>query len=190
MPVRLNIGCGDDVRPGYLNIDRFAQGAGIRMDASRLAFADRSVDEIFSSHMLEHLSKYEVPELLGEWNRVLKPGGKVEIIVPDLPWCMRQWLRLPDSARWDWALDTIYGLQDSPGEFHKTGFSAERLHHLLKEAGFSAVEVTTRFDHGMRSIRALASGGGATTVPSPGTRAGRWLRKQLVFLFYRIASLF
>ena len=190
MPVRLNIGCGDDIRPGYLNIDRFAQGAGIRMDASRLAFADRSVDEIFSSHMLEHLSKYEVPELLGEWNRVLKPGGKVEIIVPDLPWCMRQWLRLPDSARWDWALDTIYGLQDSPGEFHKTGFSAERLHHLLKEAGFGAIEVTTRFDHGMRSIRALASGGGATTIPSPGTRTGRWLRKRLVFLFYRIASLF
>ena len=189
MPVRLNIGCGDDIRPGYLNIDRFAPGAGIRMDASRLAFADRSVDEIFSSHMLEHLSKYEVPEFLGEWNRVLKPGGKVEIIVPDLPWCMRQWLRLPDSARWDWALDTIYGLQDSPGEFHKTGFSAERLHRLLQEAGFSAVEVTTRFDHGMRSIRALASAGGATT-PSRSTRAGHWLRKQSVFLFYRIASLF
>ena len=108
--------------------------------------------------------------------------------MPDLPWCMRQWLRLPDSARWDWALDTIYGLQDSPGEFHKTGFSAGRLRLLLRKAGFTTAEVTTRFDHGMRSIRALASGGGASATPSSGTRLGRWLRKQSVFLFYRIAS--
>ena len=189
MPVRLNIGCGDDIRPGYFNIDRFAEGAGIRMDASRLAFPDRSVDEIFCSHVLEHLSKYEVPEVLGEWNRVLRPTGRVVIVVPDLAWCMKQWLRLPDAARWDWALDTIFGLQDAPGEFHKTGFSTERLHCLLKEAGFSFVEVGTCFDHGMQSIRAVASG---VAPPSPprGTRAGHWLRKWWVFLFYRMASLF
>ena len=157
------------------------------MEASRLAFPDRSVDEVYCSHVLEHLSKHEVMDVLVEWNRVVKPGGKVEIIVPDLPWCMKQWLRLPDSARWDWPLDTIFGLQDHPGEFHKTGFSTDRLHYLLQEAGFEAVNVSTCFDHGMQSIRALASAGDA--VPeAKGTDVISWVRKQIVFLFYRICA--
>ena len=186
-PIRLNIGCGEDIRPGYLNIDPFAAGPVLKMEASRLGFTDHSVDEIFSSHVLEHLSKHEVMDVLVEWARVLKPTGKVEIIVPDLPWCMQQWLRLPDSARWDWALDTIFGLQDHPGEFHKTGFSTDRLDRLLKEAGFRTVEVTTCFNHGMQSIRALASSGDAALTAS-GTSAISWVRKQVVFLFYRICA--
>ena len=119
--------------------------------------------------------------------RVLKPSGNAEIIVPDLPWCMKQWLRLPDSARWEWALDTNFGLQDHPGEFHKTGFSVDRLNHLLTEAGFQRIHISTRFDHGMRSIRAVASSAGEITATKPHT-AARWVRKHLVFLFYRLAT--
>ena len=160
------------------------------MEAARLGFTGHSVDEIFSSHMLEHLSNHEVMDVLVEWNRVLKSTAKVEIIVPDLAWCLKQWLRLPEQARWDWALDTIFGLQNHPGEFHKTGFSRDRLHHLLKEAGFRRIEVTTCFDHGMQSIRALASAGDAVHAPvAKSRRTANWILKQLVFLFYGIARI-
>ena len=187
-PVRLNVGCGDDIREGFLNIDPFADGTDLRMEAGHLGFASQSVDEIFSSHMLEHLSKHEVMGVLVEWRRVLRPTGKLEIIVPDLPWCLKQWLRLPEQARWDWALDTIFGLQDHPGEFHKTGFSLDRLRYLLEKAGFRRVAVTTCFDHGMQSIRAVATAGDVVSVARPdSSRAANWVRKQLVFLYYRVA---
>ena len=149
--VKLNIGCGSDIRDGYINIDPFAEEADMCMHADALNFDDGTADEILSVHMLEHLSKCEVADTLAEWRRVLKDTGTLKIIVPDFPWCIEQWLRLPEKARWSWAIATIYGLQDHPGEFHKTGFSADRLRAVLEDAGFGNVEVSTCFSHGMQS---------------------------------------
>ena len=41
-------------------------------------------DAVYSSHSLEHLAPYEVPDALANFYRVLKPGGYTLIIVPDL----------------------------------------------------------------------------------------------------------
>src|SRR5580693_1430150 len=46
--------------------------------------ADGSVDAVWSSHNLEHLSAHEVPVALGEFFRVLAPAGVVLITLPDL----------------------------------------------------------------------------------------------------------
>jgi predicted SAM-dependent methyltransferase len=43
---------------------------------------DNTVDEIFASHILEHTTFKE--DALAEWCRVLKPGGKITVCVPDL----------------------------------------------------------------------------------------------------------
>lgn len=79
----LNLGCGRAVRKGWINIDRVrSEGVDVCVDlqASGLPFRDSSVDEVYASHILEHLPRWE--ELLFEIHRVLKPGGLLRIRVP------------------------------------------------------------------------------------------------------------
>lgn len=50
----------------------------------RLPFADGSVEVVYTSHMLEHMTREEVRRFLAETRRVLKPGGLLRVAVPDL----------------------------------------------------------------------------------------------------------
>jgi predicted SAM-dependent methyltransferase len=49
-----------------------------------LPIEDSSVDGMYSSHVLEHLSLYEFRIALGNCYRLLKPGGRFRNVVPDL----------------------------------------------------------------------------------------------------------
>ncbi|MFP4361878.1 MAG: class I SAM-dependent methyltransferase [Alphaproteobacteria bacterium] len=49
-------------------------------DATALSLADASVDRVIACHILEHL--YRPHEVLREWNRVLRPGGTLSILLP------------------------------------------------------------------------------------------------------------
>ena len=107
--LKLNLGCGDRTPDGWINVD-YALGAwlfkipGFRAVnkkvrllnltwsdkvfihnlCRKLPWADNSVDVVYSSHTLEHLSKEEGLSLLQECYRVLKPNGTIRIVVPDL----------------------------------------------------------------------------------------------------------
>ncbi|HAA73712.1 TPA: hypothetical protein DCE37_01150, partial [Candidatus Latescibacteria bacterium] len=156
-PVRLNLGCGPDNRAGYINVDAYVDNADLKMDIFKLPLDDDSVDEIFSSHMLEHLGKFEVPQALQEWSRILKPSGKLQLNLPDLEWSAQQWLDLPEDSRWGWPLDTLFGLQTHPGEYHKTGFTADRIEKILHHIGFQSVQTSWSWSHGLRCIWVEAS---------------------------------
>lgn len=112
--IRINLGCGTAVLPGFDNIDNspsvfLARHPGLKtllyrlglipkrqyeiqwprdilwQDASRrLRYADASVDRIYSSHFLEHLRRETGVRVLRECRRVLKPGGLFRLVVPDL----------------------------------------------------------------------------------------------------------
>lgn len=126
-------------------------------DVSRgLPFDNGSVEEIYSSHFLEHLADRDVLPFLRECHRVLRPGGTVELIVPDLPAILWRFLEQPEESRWGFPLQTIFGNQGNDGEFHKTGFSISRLAGLLGQAGFEVEACGNVWDHGVTSIRALA----------------------------------
>lgn len=80
---RLNIGCGEDKKAGYINIDWQASvQPDVLHDLNLLPypFENTSFDYIEMSHILEHLNRPF--EIMREVHRILKPGGLLVIRVP------------------------------------------------------------------------------------------------------------
>lgn len=71
----LNVGCGWDIRPSFVNLDiATLPGVGVSATLDRgLPFRDESFDVIIAKDILEHLS--DTVQALTELHRVLKPGG-------------------------------------------------------------------------------------------------------------------
>lgn len=113
-----------------------------------------SVHAVWSSHNLEHVYAHQVRTVLGEFLRVLLPGGFVLINVPDL----QEVARVVATGNLDGpfyraeaghvaAIDVMYGHGDSIAEgnefmAHRTGFTARTLSERLRRAGFVGVSVT------------------------------------------------
>ena len=74
--LRCDIGCANCKKSGYLGIDNVDYGQEILWDIrDGIPLPDNSVDEVYTSHMLEHLTNKENKDLADEVLRVLKPGG-------------------------------------------------------------------------------------------------------------------
>jgi predicted SAM-dependent methyltransferase len=147
-PTRLHIG-GQVRADGWTVVD-VQPGAVVDIVASCVdlgVIADASVSEVYASHVLEHLGFREVPRALSEWHRVLEPGGRVSISVPDLaklgPTLAHP--RLENHVR-DWIIAVIYGGQTDDHDFHKIGFTFETLGRYLQQAGFAKIMRVAEFD--------------------------------------------
>jgi predicted SAM-dependent methyltransferase len=129
--IKLDIGAGgpsgDD---SFISIDKYVESADIKADMWELPFADGEVDIIYASHCLEHISKYMVMPTLLEWKRVLKVGGRLQVLVPDLTWACMWWLQHPYN---NWCMDIIYGNQKHEGQFHKTGFTPDIMRYYIQD---------------------------------------------------------
>lgn len=90
----LNIGCGSTFHPAWTNIDFSPQSPDVqRYDIrKKLPYSDNCFDACYSSHVLEHLTQEEAKNLVSECWRVLKPGGVVRLVVPDLESIVRNYL--------------------------------------------------------------------------------------------------
>ena len=93
--MKLNLGCGDKKKEGYINIDTCGM-PDMCYDLSTFPwpFEDSSADEIFSSHFLEHVLDYERTIL--EIHRILKPDGIIHFHVPHFRnplavWHLHKW---------------------------------------------------------------------------------------------------
>ena len=110
-------------------------------------FADGSVDEIYASHVLEHLGYNDkLPRALSEFHRVLKPAGAARISVPDFEVLCRLFIdpRHSPSDRFH-IMRMAFGGQVDPHDFHYVGLSFEILAEFLRVTGFSRIERTGDF---------------------------------------------
>jgi hypothetical protein len=83
--VGLNLGAGPFWRrPGWKTIDHKKSWWRRADTAWRLDFCDGSFDCVFSSHMLEHIPHFKIDAVLKECNRVLKTGGTIRLLCPNL----------------------------------------------------------------------------------------------------------
>jgi SAM-dependent methyltransferase len=155
VPIKLDIGGGLYPKPGYTNLDLYATGPGIvTAPADSLPYADGTVDAIWSSHFLEHNLKARIVPTLAEWYRVLRPGGLLQLQVPDLVACCERWLNDRGNG---WLMDCIFGNQDGGmggGQIHYTGFTELLLEQYLREAGFTGkIEIDSILSHDQKTIR-------------------------------------
>jgi len=89
----LNIGCGSNFHSDWINLDLYkSKYVTYHNIKKKLPFLDNSVDVIYHSHVLEHLTKEEANKFIKDCFRVLKPDGVMRVVVPDLEQIVREYL--------------------------------------------------------------------------------------------------
>jgi len=86
---KLHIGCGYEILPGYLNTDSLplpGVDQVLDLDQFPYPFEDNTFDEVFSAHVLEHVS--DLGKTMEEFTRICKPWAEIKVIVPYFtnPW--------------------------------------------------------------------------------------------------------
>jgi SAM-dependent methyltransferase len=81
--LKLDFGCGKNVREGFDGVDVRDFGQKHTVDLTKKwPWKDGSVDEANASHFVEHLKPVDRIHFVNELHRVLKPGGKCQVITP------------------------------------------------------------------------------------------------------------
>ena len=172
--IQVNLGCGSHTPDGWINVD-YAFGAflfkipGFKLINKKLKifninwsneiflhdlrkplpWKDNSIDIIYSSHTLEHLSKMEGRMLLKECYRVLKPNGIIRIVVPDLKAIISSYETIKIPA--DELLEKLHVSYESPYDKglkkfvaplircpHKCMYDTPTLLAIISKIGFDA----------------------------------------------------
>ena len=173
-PVRVNLGCGLAVAPGWFNVDGSLNAliAGMPRAVHKLVYRhtgasryyaqaeylallqcgtfihhdlqygiplhDATADFVYSSHFLEHMSRVDALHLLRESFRVLKPGGVVRVVVPDLEYAVS----LYAQGRKEDMLTQYFFVEDDDSYYarHKYMYDYESLAAQLLAIGFKDIQ--------------------------------------------------
>ena len=164
--LKLNLGCGSDLRSGYVNID-WREASGIMQHDLRkpLPFPGDSCVEVVASDILEHFPRDVLRDhLLPEIHRVLQPGGVLVAQMPDLDEMIRQYHE-DDRVDAEVTACRLHGRQDYDGNLHYWSYTFKTLTELLVGCGFTDVVKYETINWNMR-VRAIATGISSVTSPS------------------------
>lgn len=116
----LNVGCGDKFHTAWSNIDMASHSPHVQVHnlLKGFPYGENQFDALYHSQVLEHFPKEKAPDFLRECFRVLKPGGIVRVVVPDLENIVSEYLRHLNEniknptevsvANYDWILLEMY----------------------------------------------------------------------------------
>jgi SAM-dependent methyltransferase len=159
---RVNIGCGGNPTPGWINLDVASYPGVYFWDCrSGLPFADGAATAIYSEHFFEHLDfETEARPFLQECLRCLQPQGVLRLVMPDAgaylraysgPWQPLADMRPLDLTANGWRDRRLGWVYQTKMQFmnaifrqrteHKYAYDAETLVLVMREAGFVDVVV-------------------------------------------------
>ena len=129
-PVRLQVGLSCKTLPGYYVCDhRLLTEPGM---------PNGFADEILALDCLERMSFQEAAEAIESWHRVLKPGGRLKVTVPDVQVALEAFVTASADTVTEVgaAVQAIYGSTSDEDRVCKSGYTRESLTELLANAGF------------------------------------------------------
>ncbi len=141
-PDKLNLGCGWDIREGYLNVDLHDfHEPDLVADVTKLdPLPSGAYGEILAQDVLEHLPRKSSVEVLREWSRLLRAGGTLHLRVPSVI-DLAELMKLPENqtiARQELLVQSLFGTQAYTEDCHYTTFTERLLRHYLGEAKMEA----------------------------------------------------
>lgn len=177
---KFHLGCGTIFIPSYLNIGwwphlgegtLYANPNGVEGAVlynhdlvQGIPAADNSLEVVYHSHLLEHLTNVEGIEFTKACYRVLQPGGILRILVPDLELWSRNYIGnnqfffdeyLRDGLANDKELyptngAIFMGMLHNHG--HKMGYDLDTLKNILGKVGFERIRRTMVQDSDLPDI--------------------------------------
>ena len=154
MGLKLHVGCGNDIKPGYINIDQFSPRADLKISIRELNYPDNSVERIEGYMVLEHLHPNEARAFVRKAYRMLEPSGVLILECPDLEKVCRLIQIFADDPnyleRGAFGLRGIFGEPTghmTPGDYHKWGYTPSLAAKLMREGGFSRFTITDGTSH-------------------------------------------
>jgi predicted SAM-dependent methyltransferase len=161
--LKLHIGCGENIKDGWINIDLSAK-AEINLDMREpLPFVDNSCAIIYSEHFLEHLDYPEsAVSFLQECFRVLEVGGIFNCVVPDTEWPLQEYCGLVNRGyfslskeKWHppWCVTEMEQINYHfrQGSEHRFAYDYNTLSIVLKGVGFKEI-VRREFNSDLDSV--------------------------------------
>ena len=145
--MKLHIG-GKEKKEGWkiLNIQKL-EGVDFLGDISDLSqFENNSIEQVYASHVIEHVPQKKVNETLKGVYRILSENGKFYISVPDMDVLCKIFIdsKAPPDVKFH-IMRMMFGGQVDEFDFHYFGWNFEFMRDFLTNAGFKRIEKVKSF---------------------------------------------
>ncbi|HSI22282.1 MAG TPA: methyltransferase domain-containing protein [Methylophilaceae bacterium] len=166
--INIDLNTLEEIKARYPNIEIPNDVQVFQYDIFALPFEDGTISEIRSDSMLEHLSFLEEKKFFYEMLRVLRRGGKLVFSVPDFEDTVTKWLAADDDwrdfyrndaeaiakqhwfgqysystkSRWGYLTASMFGPQNSEGQFHKNCYTEKKIRAMLDFLGFEIEDLS------------------------------------------------